>query len=156
MAFLILLPPWPHKVDGGVLLLVAALFLATVLAHRYWRAKIRLEDELEARDLDARRAFERYREAFRGLAAPAAFADRVSGLVMEATPGWSRQDLPGPGEPVFGGDPSLEAAWRGIPAPGPDHRPAAPGTLTLRGRAFTATCLGGASLGVVLLVPTEG
>jgi len=156
MAFLLQLPPWPHKVDGGVLLLVAALFLASVLAHRYWRAKIRLEDELEARDLDARRAFERYREAFRGLTAPAAFADRVSGLVMEATPGWAGQGLPEPGEVVFLEDPALEAAWRAIPAPGPDHLPAGPGPLTLRGRAFTAICLGGASLGVVLLVPREG
>ncbi|BDU71621.1 hypothetical protein [Mesoterricola silvestris] len=156
MAFLLQLPPWPHKVDGGVLLLVAALFLASVLAHRYWRATIRLEDEGEARELDARRALERYREAFRGLPAPAAFADRATGLVMEATPGWAGQDLPAPGEPVFRDDPALEAAWRAIPGPGPDHRPADPGPLTLRGRAFTATCLGGASLGVVLLVPREG
>jgi hypothetical protein len=156
MAFLLQLPPWPHKVDGGVLLLVAALFLASVLAHRYWRAKIRLEDELESRDLDARRAFERYREAFRSLTGPAAFADRVSGLVMEATPGWAGQGLPEPGELVYREDPALASAWREIPGPGPDHSPAGHSPLTLQGRAFTAICLGGASLGVVLLVPREG
>jgi hypothetical protein len=155
MAYFAQLPPWPHKVDGGVVLLVAALFLASILAHRYWRAKIRLEDELEAKDLEARRGFERYRSAFRGLAAPAAFADRATGLVMEATPGWAAKGLPAPGEAIFREDPALEEAWRGIPAPGPDHVPAAPRTLTLMGRDFTATCLGGASLGVVLVAPRE-
>lgn len=156
MAFLLQSPPWPHKVDGGILLLVAALFLVSVLAHRYWRAKIRLEDELEAKDLDGRRAFERYRDAFRGLPSPAAFADRISGLVMEATPGWTGQGLPEPGELLFRGDGALEASWRGIPGPGPDHTPADPESLILQGRAFTAVCLGGASLGVVLVVPREG
>ena len=42
MATLILdaIPPWPHRLDYGVLALVAALFLAVILAHRYWRAQI--------------------------------------------------------------------------------------------------------------------
>lgn len=150
------LPAWPHKVDGGVLLLVAALFLVSVLAHRYWRAKIRLEDELEAKDLDGARAFERYRLAFRALPAPAAFVDRATGLVMEATPGWAGDGLPEPGEALFVEDAALEAAWRAVPAPGPDHRPADPLALRVRGRAFTATFLGGASLGVVLVAPREG
>lgn len=156
MAFLLQLPPWPHKVDGGVLLLVAALFLASVLAHRYWRAKIGLEDALEAQELDALRSWERYRLAFRALPAPAAFVDRATGLVMEATPGWVRAGLPGPGVAVHGGDPALEAEWRAVPAPGADHKPAEPMALALRGGAFTATFLGGPSLGVVLVVPREG
>lgn len=148
--------PMFHRVDGGVLLLVTGLFLAAVLAHRYWRAKIRLEDELEARDLDARRAFERYRTAFRALPGPAAFADRATGLVMEATPGWLRDGLPGPGDPVWGTDPELETAWRALPPPGPDHAPAPDADLALAGRGFRATFLAGPSLGVVLLVPKEG
>lgn len=156
MAFLLQLPPWPHKVDGGVLLLVAALFLASVLAHRYWRAKIRLEDQLEAKDLDQQRAYDRYRAAFRELPGPAAFADRATGLVVEATPGWVRAGLPGPGEPLWGEDAALEALWRAVPAPGPDHRPADPVALELGGRPITARFLGGASLGVALLVAKEG
>ncbi len=156
MATLMNLPPWPHRVDGGVLLLVAALFLASILAHRYWRAKIRLEDELEARELDLQRAYDRYRAAFRLLPSPAAFADRVTGLVMEATPGWTGSGLPEPGDALWGEDAALEAAWRAIPAPDAEHRPADPVVLTVAGRAFRATCFGGASLGVVMLVPTEG
>jgi hypothetical protein len=143
-------------VDGGIVLLVAALFLVSILAHRYWRAKIRLEDDLEAKARDASRAFDRYQRAFRALPDPAAFVDRNSGLVMEATPGWTRQGLPVPGEVLHGGDPALEEAWTAIPAPGPAHEPAAPVALVLGGRAFTATCLGGDSLGVVLLTPTIG
>ena len=146
-------PPWPHHLDGGVLLLVAALFLAAVLAHRYWRAKIRLEDELVAREADLVRAHDRYRTAFRALPAPAAFVDRGTGLVMEATPGWLQAGLPEPGEPVFLEDPELETAWRAIPPPDPGHRPAAPVALRLRAQACTATPLAGPSLGVVLVVP---
>jgi len=146
-------PPWPHHLDGGVLLLVAALFLATVLAHRYWRAKIRLEDELEARERDLVRAQDRYRTAFRALPAAAAFVDRGTGLVMEATPGWIEGGLPEPGEPVYGTDPELEKAWRAIPPPDPGHRPAAPVALWLHERSFTAVPLAGPSLGVVLVVP---
>jgi hypothetical protein len=150
------LPPWPHRVDGGIVLLVAALFLVSVLAHRYWRAKIRLEDDLEAKDREASRAFDRYFRAFRALPEPAAFVDRNSALVMEATPGWTREGLPAPGDVLHAGDPSLEEAWRAIPAPGPAHEPAAPVALALGDRAFTATCLGGDSLGVVLLTRSEG
>ena len=153
MAILIALPPWPHKVDGGILLLVAALFLVSVLAHRYWRAKIRLEDELEARDLAERRAWERYRLAFRSLKAPAAFADRGTGLVMEATPGWTGSGLPEPGETLYGDDAIQEAAWKAIPGPGAEGRPPDPAAVTVRGRACTATFLGGPSLGVVLVAP---
>ena len=156
MAFLMTLPPWPHKVDGGILLLVAALFLASVLAHRYWRAKIRLEDELEAKDLDGLRVYERYRTAFRSLPAPAAFADRATALIMEASPGWTEAGLPEPGETIHGEDGALEAQWRAIPPPGPDHTPAPPQALTVRGRAFTGVLLAGPSLGVVLVLPKEG
>lgn len=150
------MPPWPHRVDGGIVLLVAALFLVSILAHRYWRAKIRLEDDLEARDRDASRTFDRYRRAFRILPGPAAFVDRISGLVMEATPGWTRQGLPAPGAVLYAEDAVLEEAWRAIPAPDPELGPAAPAPLGLGGRPFTATCLGGDSLGVVLVAPTEG
>jgi hypothetical protein len=146
------LPPWPHHVDNGVLVLVAALFLATILAHRYWRAQIRLEDELAARDLDLRRQFERYRTAFQASAAALAFVDRATGLVLETAPGWQQAGLPAAGEPVFLDDPALEQAWRAIPGPDGEHRPAAPETVLLRQRPFRAEPLAGASLGIVLVV----
>ena len=151
LCLLSFLPPWPHRVDRGVLLLVAALFLATILAHRYWRAVIRLEDDLEAQRLDSQRTLERYRVAFRALPYPAAFVDRATGLVMEAAPGWLRQGLPAGGEALFGEDPALEAAWRSIPAPDAEHRAAPAVDLEIGQRAFRAEPLGGASLGVVLV-----
>ena len=75
---------------------------------------------------------------------------------MEATPGWVQAGLPGAGDALYGEDGALEALWRSIPAPGPGHEPAGPVALSLGGRAFTAILLGGASLGVVLVVPKEG
>lgn len=149
---LLSLPPWPHHVDNGMLVLVAALFLATILAHRYWRAKIRLEDQLAAQQLDGARALERHRLAFRRMPYPAAFVDRATGLVMEAAPGWERAGLPEPGAPVFQDDPELEAAWRAIPAPDGEHRAAEPLALTIQQQTFRVEPLGGASLGVVLVV----
>lgn len=147
------LPPWTQRVDGGILLLVAALFLASVLAHRYWRRVIRLEDELEARDADHARRADRYREAFRRSPFPAAFADRATGLVVEASPGWTDLGLPGPGEPLAARDPALEEAWRAIPGPAQDGTPALPVILEAGGTRLEAACLGGPSLGLVLLAP---
>ncbi|BDU75762.1 hypothetical protein [Mesoterricola sediminis] len=148
-----LLLVWPPRVDGGVLLLVAALFLASVLAHRYWRAVIRLEDAAAAREADLTRRLDRYQVAFRRSEAPAAFVDRITGLVVEATPGWAAQGLPAAGTRVFGEDPGQEDAWRRIPPPAEDGAPAEARTLDLAGRRFSATCLGGPSLGLVHLTP---
>lgn len=145
------LPPWPHHVDNGVLLLIAALFLVTILAHRYWRAKIKLEDELAAMELDLRRQFERYRTAFQGSGQVVAFVDRGSALVLETAPGWLQAGLPAAGEPVFLEDSELERAWRAIPPPDADHRPAGPVQLSLRGLPFRAEPLAGPSLGIVLV-----
>ena len=152
LALIAFLPPWPHRVDRGVLLLVAGLFLATILAHRYWRDVIRLEDELEAQRLDAERTLERYRIAFRALPYPAAFVDRATGLVMEAAPGWVREGLPPGGTAIFTEDAALETAWRAIPSPDAEHRAAPAVDLVIGQRAFRAEPLGGASLGVVLLI----
>ena len=145
-------PPWPHHLDFGLLALVAALFLAVVLAHRYWRGQIRLEDQLAAMERDAERVHGRYHAAFRRLPCPAAFVDRVTGLVMEAAPGWIQDGLPQPGDPVFQGDPELEAAWRAIPPPDAEHRAADRVDLRIQDRPFRAEPLGGASLGVVLVI----
>ena len=153
MAILILaIPNLPYRLDYGVLTLVAALFLASILAHRYWRAQIRLEDLLAAREADLERVHARYRAAFRRAPAPLAFVDRVTGLVMEAAPGWLAAGLPAAGEPVFRDDPELEAAWRAIAPPDAEHRAAAAVALRIRGRAFRAEPLGGPSLGVVLVL----
>jgi len=148
-------PLWPHRLDYGVLTLVAALFLATILAHRFWRARIRLEDQLAALARDAERVHERYRLAFRQVGWPLAFVDRATGLVMEAAPGWIAAGLPEAGARIFQDDPELEAAWRAIPAPDAEHRPADPVRLRLQSRAFQAQPLGGASLGVVLVTLTR-
>jgi hypothetical protein len=151
MLLLAALPPWPHHVDRGVLILVAALFLATILAHRYWRATIRLEDEAAAKGRDLERSLDRYRLAFRVASQPMAFVDRVTGLVLEAGSGWAARGLPETGEVLFAGDAALEAAWRAIPGPDSEHAPAPARDLTLAGQAFRAEPLGGFSLGIVLV-----
>jgi hypothetical protein len=139
------------RVDGGLLLIVAGLFFASILAHRYWRAKIRLEDELEAFRRDSGFTQARYREAWRRLGAAAAFVDRSNGLVIEVTRGWEAQGLPGAGSRIHSGDPALESAWKALPAPDAEGHAGPPREVVLRGRAFTATPLEGASLGIVLL-----
>jgi len=146
------LPAWPHHVDYGVLLVLGGLFLATILAHRYWRAKIDLEDRLAAQRLDTERAQDRYRLAFRAMAHPAAFVDRNTGLVMESTPGWTEEGLPEAGELVFLGDAALETAWRAIQPPDPGHRPAPAVDVRIGDRAFLVRPLEGPSLGVILVV----
>jgi hypothetical protein len=108
MVLLALPPPaLPHHLDRGLLVLVAALFLAAILAHRHWRARIRLEDALVAQARDAAWTFGRFRSAWRLLDAPAAFVDRASGLVVDATPGWTALGLPPVGRPLAQGDAEL-------------------------------------------------
>lgn len=144
-------PALPHATDRGTLLVVAALFLVSILAHRLWRGKIRAEDEREALRKDLAFSQGRYRAGFRASRHPSAFADRATGLVIEATSGWTEAGLAPAGKPVWQGDPGLEAAWRQIPAPGSEGQPAPPTTLEASGRTLLATPLGGDSLGVVLL-----
>ena len=141
------------RVDGGLLLILAGLFFASILAHRYWRAKIRLEDELEALKRDLGFTQSRYREAWRRFGAVAAFADRGNGLVIEVTPGWASAGLPGAGSRIYAGDAALEAAWKALPPPDPEGHAGGPVDLKLGVRTFTATPLEGASLGIVLLEP---
>jgi hypothetical protein len=141
------------RLDYGLLLIVAGLFFASILAHRYWRAKIRLEDELAAQKRDTEFTQSRYREAWRRLQAVAAFVDRNNGLVIEVTRGWEAAGLPGCGSRVHAGDAALEAAWKALPAPDAEGRASAPITVVLAGRAFTASPLEGASLGIVILEP---
>lgn len=141
------------RMDGGLLLILAGLFFASILAHRYWRAKIRLEDELAAQGRDLGFTQSRYREAWRRLGALAAFVDRNNGLVIEVTRGWEAAGLPGAGARIHAGDAHLEAAWKALPAPDAEGRAGGPVALTLRGRSFTATPLEGPSLGIVLLEP---
>lgn len=144
-------PALPHALDRGTLLVLGALFLVSILAHRLWRGKIRAEDEREALRRDLAFSQGRYRAAFRALGAPVAFADRATGLVMEITPGWSGAGLPEAGKPIWHQTPEAEVAWRAIPAPGPDGSVSAPLTLTLGSLALRVTPLSGESLGVVLL-----
>lgn len=151
MSFVLLLQAPIQVADRGTLVVVAALFLVSILAHRLWRGKIRAEDEREALRKDAAFSQGRYRAGFRALAAPVAFADRATGLVIEVTPGWSLAGLPEAGKPLWAELPALEAAWRAIPAPLADGRAAEPVDLELPGHPLRATPLAGDSLGVVLL-----
>jgi len=144
------------RVDGGLLLVVAGLFFASILAHRYWRAKIRLEDELEAFRRDSGFTQARYREAWRRLGAAAAFVDRGNGLVIEVTQGWEAAGLPGAGSRLHSGDPVLEAAWKALPPPDAEGHAGPPREVVLRGRACTATPLDGASLGIILVSMEPG
>ncbi len=139
------------RVDGGLLLIVAGLFFASILAHRYWRAKIRLEDELEAFRRDSGFTQARYREAWRRLEAAAAFVDRSNGLVIEVTRGWEAAGLPGAGSRLHSGDAALESAWKALPPPDAEGHAGPPVGVVLQGRTFTATPLEGASLGIILL-----
>jgi len=150
---LVLIPPpvLPQHLDRGLLVLVAALFLASILAHRHWRARIRLEDELAKQARDMAWSLHRFRAAWRHLEAPAAFADRHSGLVVDATPGWAASGLPAAGERLSRGD-AFEAAWSGL-VPPEGEADGASVTLVLEGRAFLVRPLAGASLGLVLVVP---
>jgi hypothetical protein len=141
------------RLDWGLLAIVAGLFFASILAHRYWRAKIRLEDELAAQKRDTDFTQSRYREAWRRLPAEAAFVDRSNGLVIEVTRGWEAAGLPGAGSRIHAGDAALEAAWAALPRPDAEGRAGAAVALALRGRAFTAAPLEGPSLGIVLLTP---
>jgi hypothetical protein len=60
--------------------------------------------------------------------------------------------LPAGGTELFGEDPELESAWRAIPPPDAQHRPAPPMTLEIRQRSFRCEPLADASLGVVLVI----
>lgn len=144
-------PALPHSLDRGTLLVLAALFLVSILAHRLWRGKIRAEDEREALRKDLAFSQGRYRAAFRALDAPIAFADRATGLVMEVTPGWNRVGLPEAGKPIWHQAPEAESAWRSIPGPSPEGLVPAPLTFTLGSQNLRVTPLSGESLGVVLL-----
>lgn len=139
--------------DRGTLVLVAALFFVSILAHRLWRGKIRAEDEREALKKDLAFSQGRYRAAFRALQSPVAFADRATGLVMEVTPGWSQAGLPEAGKPIWSQVPQLEPEWRGIPSPDADGQVAGLLTLSAGTQTLLATPLPGESLGVVLLEP---
>jgi hypothetical protein len=139
--------------DWGYIATVAGLLFAAIQAHRYWRRTIRLEDELEAFRKDTAFTLDRFEKAFRDLKAPAAFVDRNSGRVAQATPGWIAAGLPGPGAVLAAGDEALAAAWAAIAAPDAEGQAAEARTLRLQGRAFRALPLAGPSLGLVLLQP---
>ena len=144
-------PALPHSPDRGSLLLIAVLFFVSVLAHRLWRGKIRAEDEREALRRDLAFSQGRYRAGFRTLAAPVAFADRGTGLVMETTPGWERAGLPAAGQSIWAQAPEFESVWRSIPGPGEDGQAAEPRALPLGERMLQAIPLSGESLGIILL-----
>lgn len=139
--------------DRGLLVLIAALVFAAILAHRYWRRTIRLEDELETAKKDLTFHFGRYRRAWRGLDQPAALAERVTGLVTEATPGWEAAGFPAKGRMIHGGEEEAQTVWSAIPAPGADGSVSPAFSFRLGGRAFKATPLAEESLGLVLVEP---
>lgn len=144
-------PSLPYAPDRGTLVVLAALFFTSILAHRLWRGKIRAEDEREALRRDLAFSQGRYRAGFKALVSPIAFADRSTGLVMEVTPGWLQAGLPEAGKTLWSQASDLEALWRDIPAPSEDGRPAEVRSLALGAHTLVATPLAGDSLGVILL-----
>ncbi|HET6331290.1 MAG TPA: hypothetical protein VFF76_10940 [Holophagaceae bacterium] len=150
---LLLLDAESRPFDRGLLVLLAALVFTAILAHRYWRRTIRLEDELETAKKDLTFHYGRYRRAWRTLRKPAALAERVTGLVTEATPGWEAAGFPAKGQTIHRGEADALAAWSAIPAPGADGSVSPAFSLSLGGRAFTATPLAEESLGLLLIEP---
>lgn len=154
LSFLLLDPTSGGRpLDRGLLVLVLALIFAAILAHRFWRRTIRLEDELARTTQDLTFHLGRYRRAWRGLQAQAALAERGTGLVTEATPGWEAAGLPAKGELVHRGEAGAQAAWSAIPAPTAEGAPAPAFRFELGGRRLRATPLAEESLGLVLIEP---
>ncbi len=144
-------PGLSRTTDTGLLVIVAALFLTAILAHRLWRGKIRAEDELMAFRRDAAFSAGRYRAGFRKLQSVAAFADRATGLVVEPTPGWVAKGLAAGGRKVWGDDATAEASWQSIPPPDAENHVGAPVRFTLAGHLFEAEPLDRENLGLVLV-----
>ncbi len=146
-------PAAAQGLDRGFLVVIGALIFCAILAHRYWRAKIRLEDELASTKKDLGFHLGRYQRAWRALRQPAALVDRASALVVEATPGWVALGLPAAGTAIHGGEEHVQAAWTAIPAPGPDGQPRGAVELRVRERELRAQPLEGEGLGLVLVEP---
>ena len=146
-------PDAARPFDRGLFVLVLALIFAAVLAHRFWRRTIRLEDELAATQKDLTFYLGRYRSAWRALGGQAALVERGTGLVTEATPGWEAGGLPAKGAAIHRGETAALAAWTSIPAPAADGSVGAPIAFELGGRRFKGTPLTGEALGLVLVEP---
>lgn len=146
-----LTPHLSRPMDRGLLVLIITLFGVSILAHRLWRGKIRAEDEFLAFQKDLALSQGRYRTGWRKLLTVAAFADRVSGLVVEPTPGWISAGLPEGGRKVWGEDATAESAWRAIPSPNAEDQAGEPVRFVMAGRSFLAEPMGGESLGIVLV-----
>ncbi len=144
-------PQLSRTPDTGLLVVLAALFFTSILAHRLWRGKIKAEDELMASQKDAAFSGGRYRAGFRKLRAIAAFADRVTGLVVEPTPGWLAAGLAEGGRKIWGEDITVESAWKSIPAPDAGNRVGEPIRFVMAGRSFQAEPLADENLGLVLV-----
>ncbi len=150
---LLLLDANARPFDRGLLVVVLALIFTAILAHRFWRKTIRLEDELASTKKDLAFHLGRYRRAWRTMRGAAALAERVTGLVTEATPGWEGAGLPAKGSVIHGNEAGAQAAWSAIPAPAADGTVGAAFTFVVGGRTFKATPLGEESLGLVLVEP---
>lgn len=139
--------------DWGYIATLTGLVFAAIQAHRYWRATIRLEDEMAATQKDTQFTLDRYQQAFPHLRVPAAFVDRNSGRVAQVTPGWTAAGLPGPGTVLTAGDEAATAMWASIPGPDAEGHQADARALSVNGHRFHILPLGGASLGLVLVQP---
>ena len=153
LPFLLQAPDAARPFDRGLFVLVLALIFAAILAHRFWRRTIRLEDELATMKKDLTFHLGRYRRAWRGLGQRAALVERGTGLVTEATPGWEAAGLPAKGETIHRGEAAAQAAWSAIPAPTAEGVVGAPMAFELGGRLFKATPLADEALGLVLVEP---
>ncbi|MBS1766705.1 MAG: hypothetical protein JST05_04780 [Acidobacteria bacterium] len=153
LTLLLQAPDTARPFDRGLFVIVVSLIFAAVLAHRFWRKGLRLEVELAEAKKDLSFHLGRYRRAWRALGQSAALAERATGFVTEATPGWEAAGLPPKGAAIHGGDAAAQAAWAAIPAPGGDGSVGAPVFFELGGRRLKATPLTDEALGVVLVEP---
>ncbi len=150
---LLLLDADARPLDRGLLVILLALIFAAILAHRFWRKTIRLEDELARTKMDLTFHLGRYRRAWRTMSGEAALAERVTGLVTEATPGWEGAGFPAKGASIHGGEAEAQSRWSAIPAPTAEGSVGAAFTFSVGGRVLKATPLAEESLGLLLVEP---
>lgn len=155
LTLLLQAPDAARPFDRGLFVIVVSLIFVAILAHRFWRKSLRLEVELAEAKKDLSFHLGRYRRAWRALGQSAALAERSTGFVTEATPGWEAAGFPAKGTAIHGGDAAAQAVWAAIPAPMADGSVAASFLFELHGTRFKATPLMEESLGLVLVEPAS-
>lgn len=138
--------------DRGVWVLIISLLIATVLAHKFWRQRRRLEGDFASLEKDKNFYGESYRAAWSRLQTPCALVDRVSGRVLRSSQGWKDMKLPQEGERLNSINPSVEDLLISL-KPAENSLPPGPVELRLNETLFMGVALAGDALGMVLFQP---